>query len=297
MESNKAMIQKQFNTIAITKQYNNSIKDSNCLFDCIENQFQLKSHLAKNNYTNPKTLFLFIISSFHAFTKKNYGLLYQILSSFISKIEAHASSISYDTISIYQYTKYIYQEYDCYINLINKKFGNLLIQSSFHYLSTHSKHSMIILLLSLMISFTYIIFDIDKTKTSKRETYHLLKSIKQKHLCQDMDRIMCPVCSINCITLIRDYLSLFMTKSYYKSKSVKTGDDEIKNDNWKLNNNYSNSNSKSTIDDDMNERVFHIVLLMESINTEIINLEKLIKNDRLDVDEIKEKIKQIDIKR
>lgn len=286
MGSNKIIIEKQFNTISISKQYNTNFKESNCLFDYIDNSFQLKSHLAKNNYSNPKTLFLFVISSFHSLTKGNYALSHQMLSSFITNLSLHPYSISYDPGSVTQYIKCIYSDYDRYITLINRKFDGLLTQASLCYLSSHSKHSIIILLFSLMIALTYISFDIDKTRTSKRETYHLLKSIKQKHLCQDMDRVMCSVCSLNSIRLVNDYLASFMTRSNYKSMSVKAIDEDNKNEQLKLKRSNSNTNSKSTVGDEMNGRVVHIVSLMESINSEISNLEGLIKNDEFDVENI-----------
>ena len=62
-----------------------------------------------------------------------------------------------------------------------------------------------------MTTFTYIAFDINKGRSSKKEVYHILQKVRNKYICNDMNRILCPGCSLNCITKMLVYINRFIT--------------------------------------------------------------------------------------
>ena len=77
-----------------------------------------------------------------------------------------------------------------------------------------------------MTTFTYIAFDINKSRSSKKEVYHILQKVRNKYICNDMNRILCPGCSLNCITKMLVYINRFITNKNEDNVSIKVSQEE-----------------------------------------------------------------------
>lgn len=200
----------------------------------IQSTTQIKSYLLNENINSLKTIILFILSAIKQFPK-NISLFYEILLQLIDKINV---SVDYQNIkwdpSDKSLITNLFEDYSNEIEIINKNFDNIFSDELInYYLISISKHNITIFIFCLMTAFTYISFDIEKSKNSKKEIYHLLQKIRNKYICRDLNRILCPGCSLNCITKVIVYINRFISNKSSSQDNINnlgyTKEEEVKN--------------------------------------------------------------------
>lgn len=197
----------------------------------IQTSSQLKSYLLNENVYSLKTILYFILSAMRNFPK-NLSLFYEILLQLIEKIN---NTIDNQNIKYEQNDKNIIitflSEHQSEIEIINKHFDSIFSDELInYYLYSVSKHNITIFIFSIMTTFTYIAFDINKSRSSKKEVYHMLQKVRNKYICNDMNRILCPGCSLNCITKMIVYINRFIMIKTEENVSNKTiQEEEMKN--------------------------------------------------------------------
>lgn len=200
----------------------------------IQTTTQIKSYLLNENINSLKTIILFILSAIKQFPK-NISLFYEILLQLIDKI-----NVSPDNQSIKcepgdkNLISSLFEDYSNEIEIINKNFDNIFSDELInYYLISISKHNITIFIFCVMTAFTYISFDIEKSKNSKKEIYHLLQKIKNKYICKDLNRILCPGCSLNCITKVILYINRFISNKSSSQENINNlnfyKEEELKN--------------------------------------------------------------------
>lgn len=195
----------------------------------IQTSQQLKSYLSNENIHSLKSILFFLLSSLKHY-QNNISLFYEILSQLIEKINtSNSHQIRYD-----QADKSILMiflsDYSGQISIINKQFDNIFSEENVnYYLFSNSKHNITIFLFFILATFSFISFEVEGSKSSKKEIYHTLQRIRSKYICNDMNRILCPGCSLNCMTRTLIFINKFITGKIYNDEKRLIREEEIKN--------------------------------------------------------------------
>lgn len=178
----------------------------------IQTSNQLKAYLLNENVYSLKNILLFINTAMKHF-HQNLSLFYEILSQLIDKINdtVNNQNIKYEQSDKSLILSFV-SDYSSYLDIINKNFDSIFSQELItYYLYSFSKHNITVFIFCIMTTFTYISFEIEANKVSRKEIYHLLQKIRNKYICCDMNRVLCPGCSLNCITKMLIYINRFIS--------------------------------------------------------------------------------------
>ena len=243
----------------------------------IQTSSQLKSYLLNENVYSLKTILYFIFSAMRNFPK-NLSLFYEILLQLIEKINITIDnqSIKYDSNDKNIIITFL-SEYQSEIEIINKHFDCIFSDELInYYLYSVSKHNITIFIFCIMTTFTYIAFDINKGRSSKKEVYHILQKVRNKYICNDMNRILCPGCSLNCITKMIVYINRFITNKNEDSVSIKVVQEEEMKNKEDLLSKLNMLNGKVTV-----------------IRSGIDQLEKLIQDEKNNSERVMKEMKEL----
>ena len=197
----------------------------------IQTNNQLKAYLLNENVFSLKNILLFINTAMKHF-HQNLSLFYEILIQLIDKINdtVNNQSIKYEQSDKSLIVSFV-SEYSSQLDIINKNFDSIFSQELItYYLYSFSKHNITVFIFCIMTTFTYISFEVDSNKVSRKEIYHLLQKIRNKYICSDMNRVLCPGCSLNCITKMLIYINRFITE-----KSPEQNSSEMKEELHEMN--------------------------------------------------------------
>ena len=243
----------------------------------IQTSTQLKSYLLNENVFSLKTILHFIFSAMRNFPK-NLSLFYEILLQLIEKINITVDnqSIKYDSNDKNIIITFL-SEYQFDIEIINKQFDFIFSDELInYYLYSVSKHNITIFIFCIMTTFTYIAFDINKSRSSKKEVYHILQKVRNKYICNDMNRILCPGCSLNCITKMLVYINRFITNKNEDNVSIKVSQEEDMKNKEDLLSKLNMLNGKVTV-----------------IRAGIDQLEKLIQDEKNNSERVMKEMKEL----
>ena len=197
----------------------------------IQTNNQLKAYLLNENVCSLKNILLFINTAMKHF-HQNLSLFYEILTQLIDKINDTVNNqcIKYEQSDKSLIVSFV-SEFSSQLEIINQNFDSIFSQELItYYLYSFSKHNITVFIFCIMTTFTYISFEVEANKTSRKEIYHLLQKIRNKYICCDMNRVLCPGCSLNCITKMLIYINRFITE-----KSPEQNCNEIKEELQKMN--------------------------------------------------------------
>ena len=127
-----------------------------------------------------------------------------------------------------------------------------------------------------MTTFTYIAFDINKSRSSKKEVYHILQKVRNKYICNDMNRILCHGSSLNCITKMLVYINRFITNKNEDNVSIKVSQEEDMKNKEDLLSKLNMLNGKVTV-----------------IRAGIDQLEKLIQDEKNNSERVMKEMKEL----
>ena len=243
----------------------------------IQTSSQLKSYLLNENVFSLKIILYFIFSAMRNFPK-NLSLFYEILLQLIEKINITVDnqSIKYDSNDKNIIITFL-SEYQFDIEIINKQFDFIFSDELInYYLYSVSKHNITIFIFCIMTTFTYIAFDINKSRSSKKEVYHILQKVRNKYICNDMNRILCPGCSLNCITKMLVYINRFITNKNEDNVSIKVSQEEDMKNKEDLLSKLNMLNGKVTV-----------------IRAGIDQLEKLIQDEKNNSERVMKEMKEL----
>ena len=234
----------------------------------IQTSSQLRLLLSTESSLSFKSIFIFIIAAIQHFPH-NIAMFYEILSQLIDKVNSTTHPISskieiIDTMII----KHLFiDQYATYINVINKNFEYIFSENNVYYYLIYeiSKHNITIFIFDILVTFSYLIYDYGVVNASttqhhkmqtRKETYHILQKIKQKYICVDLDRIYCAGCSLHAQTFIITYMNTFLCGT---------------------NNNNDKDKDNSLL---LNKQIHSVSKMINSIRTNIVVLENIIKQQQ-----------------
>ena len=145
----------------------------------IQTNNQLKAYLLNENVFSLKNILLFINTAMKHF-HQNLSLFYEILSQLIDKINdtVNNQSIKYEQSDKSLIVSFV-SEYSSQLDIINKNFDSIFSQELItYYLYSFSKHNITVFIFCIMTTFTYISFEVDSNKVSRKEIYRRLQKIR-----------------------------------------------------------------------------------------------------------------------